>query len=45
VAIYYLGLTAFVLGSAYLASGLRRVHGFLIVGAYLVFAGLLVAIA
>ena len=45
VAVYYLALTVFVLGTAYLASGLRRMHGVLIVGAYLVFAGVLVAIA
>jgi cation:H+ antiporter len=45
VAVYYLALTVFVLGCAYMASGLRRMHGVLIVGAYLVFAGVLVAIA
>jgi cation:H+ antiporter len=45
VAVYYLALTVFVLGCAYLSSGLRRVHGVLIVCAYLVFAGVLVAIA
>jgi hypothetical protein len=45
VAVYYLALTVFVLGCAYLASGLRRMHGVVIVGAYLVFAGVLVAIA
>ena len=45
VALYYLALTVFVLGCAYLSSGLRRVHGVLIVCAYFVFAGVLVAIA
>jgi cation:H+ antiporter len=45
VALYYLALTAFVLGCAYVASGLRRMHGIMIVGAYVVFAGALVAIA
>jgi len=45
VAVYYLALTAFVLGCAYLSRGLRRVHGILIVCAYVVFAVVLIAIA
>jgi cation:H+ antiporter len=43
VAAWYLGLTAFVLGGAYLAGGLRRVHGSLIIGAYVAFVAVLLA--
>lgn len=45
VAVYYLGLTAFVLASAYWGKGLRRGQGALIVCAYVVFSGVLVAVA
>ncbi len=45
IAAYYLGLTVFVLVSAYSGRGLRRAHGVLIVCAYLAFAGLLLASA
>lgn len=44
-AAYYLGLTTLVLGVAFLARGLHRIHGTLIVIAYVVFAAVLVAIA
>lgn len=44
VAAYYLGLTALVLGAAFLARGLDRIHGTLIIIAYLVFVAVLVAI-
>jgi Ca2+/Na+ antiporter len=43
VAGWYLGLTVFALASAYLAGGLRRPHGALIVGAYLAFVAVLLA--
>jgi cation:H+ antiporter len=43
VAAWYLGLTAFALGGAYLAGGLRRVHGALIIGAYVAFVVALIA--
>jgi hypothetical protein len=43
VAAWYLGLTVFALTSAYLAGGLRRLRGMLIVGAYLAFVGVLLA--
>lgn len=42
-AAWYLGLTIFALACAYLGHGLRRVHGVLILAAYLAFAGVLVA--
>ncbi len=44
-AAWYLGLTAFALGCAYSASGLRRIHGVLITGAYAAFVALVLAIA
>jgi cation:H+ antiporter len=45
VAAWYLGLTVFALTSAYLASGLRRPQGALIVGLYLAFVAVLLATA
>jgi hypothetical protein len=45
VAAWYLALTAFALGGAYLAGGLTRVHGLLIICAYLAFVGALIASA
>lgn len=45
VALYYLGLTVFMLASAYAARGLRRVHGLLIIAAYLAFVASLLASA
>ena len=45
VAAWYLGLTAFALASAYIARGLRRGHGVLIICAYLAFGGVLLATA
>jgi cation:H+ antiporter len=45
IAAWYLGLTAFALGAAYISRGLRRAHGALIICAYLSFAGVLVASA
>ena len=45
IAVWYLGLTVFVLGCAYSASGLRRGHGVLIICAYLAFAGLILTSA
>jgi cation:H+ antiporter len=45
VALWYLGLTAFALGGAYVSRGLGRRHGALIIGAYLSFAGLVIATA
>jgi hypothetical protein len=45
VAGWYLGLTVFALAVAYASSGLRRGHGVLIIGAYLTFAGLVLATA
>jgi cation:H+ antiporter len=45
VAAWYLGLTAFALASAYLSRGLRRPHGVLIICAYLVFVGVVIATA
>ncbi len=44
VAAWYVGLTTFALGGAYLAGGLRRGHGMLIICAYLAFVGVLIAI-
>ena len=44
VALYYLGLTALVLASAYLRSGLNRLQGVLIVCAYAAFVSALLAI-
>jgi Ca2+/Na+ antiporter len=43
IALFYLGLTLFVLISAYLSRGLGRVQGALIIAAYLLFAGLVIA--
>jgi cation:H+ antiporter len=43
VAVWYLGLTAFVLAGAYIRSGLGRGYGALIICAYLAFAGVVVA--
>jgi cation:H+ antiporter len=43
VAAWYLGLTVFALGSAYLAGGLRRLQGALIIAAYLAFVAVLLA--
>lgn len=43
VALWYFGLTAFALSCAYIARGLRRGHGALIIGAYLSFAGEVIA--
>jgi cation:H+ antiporter len=43
VVLYYLAMTAFVLVIAYAARGLARVHGLLIIGAYAVFVGTLLA--
>jgi cation:H+ antiporter len=45
VAVWYLGLTAFALLGAYISTGLGRGHGALIICAYLVFAGMVVATA
>ena len=45
IAAWYLGLTAFALSSAYIARGLRRGQGVLIIVAYLSFAGVVVATA
>ena len=45
VAAWYLGLTAFALGSAYLSRGLRRSHGVLIISAYLAFVAIVIATA
>jgi cation:H+ antiporter len=45
IAAYYFGLTAFVLGAAYIFNGLGRAHGILIICGYLSFAGVLVGIA
>ncbi len=45
VAAWYLGLTVFALACAYHSRGLRRGHGALIVGAYLVFTAVLLATA
>ena len=45
VAAWYLGLTAFALGCAYVGRGLRRWHGTLIICAYLAFAGMVLASA
>lgn len=44
VALYYLGLTAFVLAAAYVRRGLDRLQGVLIVCAYAAFVGVLLAI-
>ncbi|HZU59382.1 MAG TPA: hypothetical protein VE983_00350 [Solirubrobacteraceae bacterium] len=44
-AAWYLGLTAFALACAYAATGLRRLHGILIVSAYAAFVGLVLALA
>jgi hypothetical protein len=43
VAAWYVGLTALALGAAYLSRGLSRVHGLLIVSAYVAFVGVLLA--
>jgi cation:H+ antiporter len=45
VAGWYLGLTAFALGCAYVSRGLRRWHGALIICGYLAFAGVVLASA
>ena len=45
MAAWYLGLTAFALASAYIARGLRRGHGVLIICAYLAFGGVVLATA
>ena len=45
VAVWYLGLTTFALAGAYISSGLGRGYGALIICAYLVFAGLVLASA
>ena len=45
MAAWYLGLTAFALACAYIARGLRRGHGVLIICAYLAFCGVLLATA
>jgi cation:H+ antiporter len=45
VASWYLGLTLLTLAAAYVTRGLLRAQGVVIVAAYLVFVGLLVAIA
>jgi cation:H+ antiporter len=42
-AAWYAGLTAFALAAAYIARGLRRIHGALILCAYLAFVGLLLS--
>jgi hypothetical protein len=42
-AAWYVGLTAFALAGAYVARGLRRIHGALILCAYLAFVGLLLS--
>jgi cation:H+ antiporter len=44
-AVWYLGLTGFVLASAYLGRGLRRVDGALILCAYVAFAGVVLSTA
>jgi hypothetical protein len=41
----YMALTAWVLASAYLASGLRRGAGALVIGFYLAFIGVLLTLA
>ena len=45
VAAWYLGLTLFALGCAYMAYGLRRTHGALIIGANAAFVGTVLASA
>jgi cation:H+ antiporter len=45
VAAWYVGLTAVALVSAYLAGGLRRVHGAVIIAAYAAFVAVLIATA
>jgi cation:H+ antiporter len=45
VAASYVGLTAFTLLSAYIASGLRRAPGALVIAAYLAFVAVLLAIS
>jgi cation:H+ antiporter len=45
VAAWYLGLTVVALAGAYAARGLGRRYGVLIIGAYIVFAALVVATA
>jgi len=45
IAASYVGLTALALASAYLASGLRRASGVLVIGAYLSFVAVLLAVA
>lgn len=44
-AAWYLGLSAFTLAAAFLARGLRRIHGALILCAYLAFVGVLLSTA
>ncbi len=44
VAVWYAGLTLFALAAAYRDSGVRRSAGVIIIGAYLVFLGSLLAI-
>ena len=43
IAVWYLALTAFALGCAYSAGGLRRVHGALIICVYVAFVIVLIA--
>jgi cation:H+ antiporter len=43
VALYYLGMTGFVLVIAYFALGLARIHGLMIIGVYAAFVGTLLA--
>jgi cation:H+ antiporter len=45
IAVWYLALTALALGCAYAATGLRRSHGALIIGAYAAFTAVLLASA
>ncbi len=44
MAVWYAGLTLFALAAAYRDSGVRRSAGVIIIGAYLVFLGSLLAI-
>jgi cation:H+ antiporter len=45
IALYYLGLTVFVLVNAYVTNGLRRMQGALIICAYAIFVGVVLATA
>jgi hypothetical protein len=45
VAVWYLALTAFALAGAYIARGLRRAYGVLIICAYIAFCAAVLATA